>query len=128
MKKHITQMNEQEVEYLMSRFRSRARGSWYVSAYCSRRLMTRKIKPSQLLDLFDVNRLIEYHYSEFDRSERILLRGQSFSGRELCAVFNLTNGQIVTLWTNSEHNQHTNIQMCEYDETAQILPRRTEAV
>lgn len=126
MKKHYTQMTQEEHDYLMSRFEGRDRGSWYVSAYCHRRLIKRSIAPIQLLDLFNVNRLIEYHYAEQDDSERILLRGRAHKGRELCAVFNLTNGQVVTIWTNWEGNQHDRVDMSEYDINCPII-QRTEA-
>jgi len=122
MKKHVTQMTPEELDLLLSEFQKVDPELWVISRYCNKRLDERRINPFHLLELITDHRIIEYHHPE-DGSHRILLRGRPHNRRELCAVFNLSNGQVVTLWTNWVGNQHQNLDWSEYDERCCILSK-----
>lgn len=124
MKKHSTQFSNKEHNYLLNRFRSIPRGDWSFSKYSKKRAIERGVDLQVLNTIwtqgFDI---IEYHFHEEARDNRILLRSicTDKNDNQVCAVFSLSTKTITTIYLNKRTNKHFNLVWSEYDENLDVL-------
>jgi hypothetical protein len=119
-KKHYSQMTELEKDFLMRQFYKVPKQEWKFTSYSLSRFEQRKIDPVHFLTLWNNPDLIEYHKK--DGTNRILLRSRIQKDEyEVCAVFDLTNKVIVTVWLNWMNNQHQNLVIEAYNPRVDIL-------
>jgi hypothetical protein len=120
VKKHYSQMTDLEKDFLMRKFFAIPKQEWRFTDYSKARFEQRNIDPQHFLTLWQNPELIEYHKK--DGTNRILLRSQFQKDEmEVCAVFDLTNKVIVTVWLNWMNNQHQNLVIEMYDQRVDIL-------
>lgn len=120
-KKHCTQMNELEKDFLMRQFRKVAKKDWTFTNYSLGKFNVRDIDPNHFMTIFDADsEVIEYHKK--DGSNRILLRGKRIhNGAQICAVFAPEQKIIVTLYLNYHENRHENLKIEFYDPQLDVL-------
>ncbi|AYP68765.1 hypothetical protein BpsS36_00059 [Bacillus phage vB_BpsS-36] len=124
IKKHVSQMTELESDFLMRKFYQIDKTSWSFTPYCQERFNERNIKPEHFLTLWSTPDLIEYH--QHKDTHRILLRSRRAQDeKQVCAVFDLTNKVIVTVWTNWINNHHDNLVIEAYNKRVDILEEMT---
>lgn len=122
MKKHFSQMTPQERTYLVNRFKSIPPQKWKFTNYSRKRLAERGVDFSVIATFWKEDfDLIEFHKHE-DGSNRILLRSimVDSNNNQVCAVFNLSTYEIVTLYLNYKKNKHSNLDWSQYCEGINI--------
>jgi hypothetical protein len=113
-KKHFSQMTELEREFLLREFFKIPPQAWSFTDYSFKRFKQRGIDPVHFMTLWKNPSLIEYHRK--NGANRILLRSNiPRKGYEVCAVFDLTNIKIVTVWLNWVGNKHQNLVIEAYN-------------
>ena len=125
MKKHKTQMTEQELDLLKSRVDNTDVASVEITSYTVYRFNER-FDGITLLDVAKVfldYELIEFNTNSGDR--RVLIRGNENLTTEegcynVCIVYSLRNNRIVTAWLNNFHDHHDTLRIEEYDEDLEI--------
>jgi hypothetical protein len=109
VKKHVTQFDKKEHNYLVNRFKSIPRGVWEYNPYSKKRAIKRGVD-LQVFNTFWTEGfdLIEYHYNERDKDHRILLRSICTDelDNQVCCVFSLTKKRIITVYNNERTNKH----------------------
>jgi len=125
-KKHYTQMDQLESDFLMRKFFEIDQQEWSFTSYCVTRFNERKIDAEHFLSLFNSDvQLIEYHMKH--NSNRILLRSKAIhEGYQVCAVFNLTDKRIVTVYTNKITNQHNRLKKEFYNPNLDVFSKYNE--
>ena len=123
MKKHVSQMSSNEIEYLEQRFRSVPQYKWKFNTYSRMRAQKRNVDMvtfrSIWTDGFD---LVEYHKHEPTGENRVLLRSvmTDSSDNQVCAVFNFTKMEITTVYLNWRANKHCNLALDEYTSSVNV--------
>lgn len=122
LKKHITQMNELEQDFLLREFFSTKQQEWSFTDYSRARFDERKVDAIHFRSLFTHGnvQLIEFHQK--NGTNRILLRSKTIhKGFQVCAVFNLTSKTVTTVYLNRVTNQHQDIRWEFYNAKLDIL-------
>jgi hypothetical protein len=124
MKKHISQLDKKERNYLINRFKSIPRGDWEYSRYSKKRAISRGVD-LQVFNTFWTEGfdLIEYHYSEKEKEHRILLRSicTDSNDNQVCCVFSFTNKRIITVYNNKRNFKHDNLNFEEYSAELDVI-------
>lgn len=120
-KKHVSQMNELEKDFLMRKFQEVAKRDWSFTDYSQGKFDARKIDPAHFLTLWRGDaELIEYHKKK--GTNRILLRGKAIhKGSQVCAVFSVDEMTIVTVYLNYYNNTHDNLRTEFYNKDLNVL-------
>lgn len=120
-KKHVTQMNELEKDFLLRKFHSVSRNDWKFTDYSEQRFNERGIDPAHFLTLFRGDaELIEYHFKK--NNNRVLLRSKAIHNEaQVCAVFSIEQKRIVTVYLNYHGNKHEQLKLEFYDADLDIL-------
>lgn len=121
LKKHITQMNDLEKDFLMRKFHAVSKREWTFTGYSQERFDKRGIDPKHFLTLWrgDVE-LIEYHKK--NGTNRILLRSKAIhKGSQVCAVFSIEDKAIITSYLNYHENKHEQLREEFYDKHLDVL-------
>jgi uncharacterized DUF497 family protein len=123
VKKHYTQMNKREIDFLINRFKSIPQNRWKFNSYSKKRAEERGVDfavyRSIWTDGFD---LIEYHKHEQKGENRILLRSilTDKDDNQVCAVFNFSTMEVTTVYLNWRTNKHNNLVWEEYDPSIRV--------
>lgn len=119
-KKHISQMDELEKDFLFRQFHAVDRIEWVFTDYSQKRFTERKIDPTHFLTLWKDAELVEFHQKS--KTNRILLRSRAVhKDAQVCAVFDITNKTIVTVYLNWVNNKHENLKEEFYDAKLDVI-------
>jgi hypothetical protein len=120
-KKHVGQMTELEKDFLMRKFRAVKQQDWCFTPYSLKRFNKREVDPTHFLSLWEKDvQLIEFHSKK--GTNRILLRSKAVhNGYQICAVFDLTNKVIITLYLNYVNNTHRGLREEFYNADVDVL-------
>ena len=124
MKKHITQMSKQEIDFLVNKFKSIPEHKWKFNPYSKRRAKQRGVDFSVFRSIWtDGFDLIEFHKHDIKGENRILLRTiiTDENDFQVCAVFNFTTLEVTTIYLNWRKNKHNNLIWEEYDSEIDII-------
>lgn len=120
LKKHVTQMNELEKDFLERKFREVAPQEWKFTSYSQKRFDNRGIDPKHFMSIFKGFDLIEFNRK--NSSNRVLLRSKAIhDNKQVCVSFNLTEKKIITCYLNFVGNKHDNLVISEYNSKVDIL-------
>lgn len=121
IKKHVSQMTEKEKTFLLRQFKSIPRVDWLITQYAEYRLNERGVALEWFKTLWEGYDLVEFHKA--GNSSRVLMRGNAVvNGDEnICAVFDLKERVVITIWLNWTQNKHNNLVIEEYDSSYDIL-------
>lgn len=126
LKKHIKQMNPQEIVTVVNMVESATRGmckeTIRTSYHCKERMSKRlgKVDNSILMDVLSHYEVIEYK-QVFDGAymidKRVVLRSTKAYKDEYnyCIVFSLLKKSVVTYWKNKTYNTHENVDLSKYN-------------
>lgn len=120
LKKHISQMDGLERDFLMRRFYKIPKTDWKFTNYSLMRFTERGVCSRSFLSLWDGDAdLIEYHCK--DGENRILLRSRAITDEQVCAVFSLTTLEIVTVYLNSREYKHETLAIEHYNPMLDVI-------
>lgn len=120
IRKHITQMTKQEVDFLWKELYSVKAEDWKVTSHLMKRINERGGNFEDILSIIYNGTIIEYHLRS--GKSRILLRGKkSFGGSVICAVFEPKTRNVITLYWNSDKDNHSTIDMTPYIAELDVL-------
>lgn len=118
IKKHITQMTENEKQFLWEKIKKVKK--WSVSRHLRERMNERGGSKNLILELISSGTLIEYH--QRNGISRVLIRGSKIYKRDvLCAVFQFERSTIITLYWNRHNDHHETLKEEAYDKNMDIL-------
>ncbi|AVO23074.1 hypothetical protein [Bacillus phage Anath] len=125
IKKHVSQMNNSEVSFLLGAFKAIPQFMWDFTSYSAKRLSERGITQEAFKQLFNKYDLIEFHHADHKKGDpRVLLRSRTaLDGSEVCAVFSLRDARVVTLWLNTVSNQHDKLVIEAYTKKYDIIQK-----
>lgn len=114
-RKHCSQMKERELTVVEEKVKSCSLEDWRVSGHLMNRMIQKGISPLEIAEAIMSFSVIEYKlYHEGE--ERVLIRGTtSHQGHQVCVVLGVTKRRIVTAWKNHVKDNHSTIDMSEYD-------------
>lgn len=78
-----------------------------LSNYCSFRCKQRDITTTEIYDTIDWGGLVEFHIK--DGSPRVLLRRHRCSYEDVCVVFDIMEGCVITAYTNDRTDTHVTL-------------------
>ena len=117
MKKHVSQMRDNEKKYLINRFKSIPESGWDFNKYSKKRATKRGVDMALFRDFWAGEfELIEYHKHDETGDNRILLRtiNTDDNDYQVCAVFNFSTKEVTTVYLNWRNNKHNNLVLSEY--------------
>lgn len=114
-RKHCSQMVKHELALVAEKVKSCSLEDWRVSGHLMNRMIEKGINPLQIAEAIMSFSVIEYKlYHEGE--ERVLIRGtRSHEGYQVCVVLNVSKRRIITAWKNHVKDNHSTINMSEYD-------------
>jgi hypothetical protein len=119
VKKHISQMTRDEIEYLMSKIHGRT--PIRLTDYSQNKLKSRKIQIWQIRKAIETAELVEYH-GVGRLSHRILIRGQeNIRGNALCLVLDIFSGELITAYFNKFNDHHSYLDKDKYDGELDVI-------
>lgn len=111
-KKHISQMNKQEEEFLRNMIDSKKVKTF--SKHLLKRKNERDIDEKDILSIFSDYSIIEYN--RVKKSHRCLIRGnKSVKGYNICLSIDIFDGVICTVYKNENTDHHKSINMSNYN-------------
>ena len=134
IRKHFTQMNEQELKIVKNKIKSSVNGdvnSVNIVPHAFDNLFKR-LRKGRDINTYKVmlaQTLIDFTPIEFKRiyngvnlvEERSVLRGNRLvNGESIVLVYSITKRTIVTLWVNSLDDMHSTLDMSLYDSDMEI--------
>ena len=114
-RKHYSQMVNYELALVAKKVKDCPFEDWRVSGHLMERMIDKGINPLEIAEAIMSFSVIEYKlYHEGE--ERVLIRGTtSHQGYQVCVVLGVTKRMVVTAWKNHIKDNHSTIDMSEYD-------------
>lgn len=114
-RKHCSQMVNYELTLVAEKVKACSLEDWRVSGHLMNRMIQKGISPLEIAEAIMSFSVIEYKlYHEGE--ERVLIRGKkTHRGEQVCVVLGVSRRRIVTAWKNHVKDNHSSIDMSEYD-------------
>lgn len=109
MRKHFTQMSQDEIKFLLSQVRSR---SLTFHQHAFDRMKQKSIGETQVKASISYGSIVEAH-NETAGELRVLVRGKVM-GDFVCSVVSLTKNQIITTYWNKAGDHHQTLDKSAY--------------
>lgn len=120
IRKHISQMAKQEIDFLWKELYSVGAESWKVTPHLMDRIDERGGSFEDILSIIYNGTIIEYHLRS--GKSRILIRGKkAFGDSVICAVFEPKTMNVITLYWNNSRDNHSTIDMTPYIADLDVL-------
>lgn len=122
VKKHFSQMTNQE-KYILRQSIDNLQGL-EIATHVSDRLKEKNICEHDIFRALDNYNIIEYHRRiKGDYADnRVLIRSKyKFKGRNICMSISLDNGRLITAYCNYDSDNHSTINMSNYNNNINIL-------
>lgn len=118
MKKHLAQMQPEEIIYLRNKINSITQ--FYLTEHCQERMREKKVNKKQTLQTLINYSVVEYHRKGLD--DRVLLRGiKRYGNDNVCILVSLCNQSIITVYRNDNRDRHSTIDWEQYSDDIDII-------
>jgi hypothetical protein len=125
IKKHVRQMSNAEINYLIGKVRSAKEIS--TTDYSFERIKQRGGSLADIKHVLLTGYIVEYHKRDAD-SHRVLVRGTKRYGNDvMCAVLDMRTNLIITVYYNRHDDHHSTLNDAAYNKHINIL-KEMEAV
>jgi hypothetical protein len=109
MRKHFTQMSQDEIKFLLAQVRSR---SLTFHQHAFDRMKQKNIREPQILASLSYGSIVEAH-NDAAGEIRVLVRGKVL-GDFVCSVVSLTKNQVITTYWNKAGDHHKTLDKSAY--------------